>query len=255
MWPGRACLHVRRHRPDRRHARASRRPPSRDPARARRPRIITVPSDLGTSCSNSLMSSARVGARQHDPGLGRRFTPLMTAQTVARVVALRAPLRARQHRLAIADLIDLAGLEALDRRADDLAEPLVVFPKMFSRSASRTFWKITCLTSARRAPSVGRLRTRSPCPWLLRRRAAAPPERTSSAGRSDLDNLLDREEVDCPDSWLEAGLQVLGRLVGLASDQHGVFDRRDDDRRLDALFLSDRLDQLLQRLIALSGCL
>ena len=76
------------------------------------------------------MSSAGIGARQHDlRPLGAAVDALDDrADAIARRVALGARLfLARQHRLDAADLEDdVAVLEALDRAVDDLADALVV---------------------------------------------------------------------------------------------------------------------------------
>ena len=60
---------------------------------------------------------------------------------------------------------------------------------------------------------------------------------------------LEREQVDLAGLGVEARLQVLAGLVVLArGGRDRVLDGADDDVGLDALFLGERFDRLLQRI-------
>ncbi len=75
-------------------------------------------------------------------------------------------------------------------------------------------------------------------------------DRDFGCGVGDLfDDGLQREEVDLAGLGVEPRLQVFTGLVVLARrGRDGLLDGADDDVGLDALFLRQRFDRLLQRI-------
>jgi hypothetical protein len=178
------------------------------------------------------------------------------AEPVARVVAFRPRLLlARQGRFdASADLGDhVAVLEPLGRGVHDLADALVVLGKDVLALGLAHFLEDDLLGRLRCDPSedvggLGELDLHVHFGLFaiqLLGLAQGYLERRIVHG---VDDLLHCEEIDLTGLGIEAGLQVLVRLVGFAGcGQHRVLDRRDDHRRFDVLLLGDRVNQLLQR--------
>ena len=195
--------------------------------------------------------------------LALRLTPLMTVRTRSpRRVALRARLLlARQHRLDAADLEDdVAVLEALDRAVDHVADALVVLGEDVLALGLAHLLEDHLLGGLRGDPAehFGRLRELHLVAELDAVGDLVAVERPvhlaglvseiSVAGVGHfLDDRLQGEEVDLAGFGVEPRLQVLAGLVVLARGGRDRFlDGADDDVGLDALFLGQRFDRLLQ---------
>ncbi len=179
------------------------------------------------------------------------------ADALARRITFRARLLlARQHRFDAPDLDDqVAAFEPLDRAVDHFADALVVFGEDVLALRLAHFLEDHLLGGLRGNASehVGPLREldfhvdfRFLAVEVLRLFQRNLRRRVLDFG----DDVLDGEQVDLAGLLVEARLQVLVRLVVLARGrQHGVFDGSDDRVGLDALFLSEGLDRLHQRVL------
>ena len=189
----------------------------------------------------------------------------MTVRTRSlRRVALGARLLlARQHRLDAADLDDdVAVLEALDGAVHHLADPLVVFGEDVLALGFAHLLEDDLLGGLRgdAAEHFGRLREFHLVAELDAVGDFVAVERPVHVARfverdlgrrvrHVLDHGLQREQIDLAGLGVEARLQVLAGLVVLARrGRDRFFDGGDDDIGLDAFFLGERFDRLLQRI-------
>ena len=186
------------------------------------------------------------------------------ADAVAGRVALGARLfLARQHRFDAADLEDdVAVLEPLDRAVDDLADALVVLGEDVLALGLADLLEDHLLGGLRgdAAEHFGRLRELHLVAELDAVGHLVAVERPVHLARFVerdlgrrvghlLDDGLEREQIDLAGLGVEPRLQVLAGLVVLArGGRDRFFDGADDDVGLDALFLGQRLDRLLQRI-------
>ena len=222
--------------------------------------------DLRHFLLEQLDEQRRIGAREDDLRTLRAAVDALDhgADAVPRRVAFRARLLlARQHRLDAADLDDdVAVLEALDGAVDDLADALVVLGEDVLALGLAHLLEDHLLGGLRgdAAEHFGRLRKLHLVAELdavgnvvaVERRyiSRASSSAISVAGvRHLLDDCLQREQIDLAGLGVEPRLQVLAGLVVLARRGGDRFlDRADHDVRLDAFFLRERFDRLLQRI-------
>jgi hypothetical protein len=121
---------------------------------------------------------------------------------------------------------------------------------MVSRSASRTFWKITCFAvcAGDTAQRIGRLgdadngtdfRLRIDAPRLGQRHLDGRVRHRFGRGLHGI-------QLDASRVLVEDGLIVLGSAEMLPRrDQHGVFHRVENDLGVNALFFTENLNRLI----------